>query len=62
MWMNQRPTATRLGQGMTEYIIIVVLVAIAVLIGVLIYGKTIEEKQMGADVTVDGELDTSGAP
>lgn len=56
---NMRAKTQRLGQSQTEYIIIVVLVAIAVLAGVLIYGKTIETKQMGADVTVDTELETA---
>ena len=43
----------RRGQSMTEYIIIVVLIAIAVLAGVLLFGKVLEQKYWGADVRVD---------
>ena len=47
------------GQGMTEYIIIVVLVAIAVLVGVRLFGGTVREKFDGSQQTVDSNLDTT---
>lgn len=53
-----RPLRRR-GQSMTEYIIIIVLVAIAVLAGVLLFGKVLEQKYLGSDATVDGELDVN---
>ncbi|MBI4616420.1 MAG: Flp family type IVb pilin [Planctomycetes bacterium] len=54
-----RSGPTRKGASMTEYIIIVVLVAVALIIAVTMYGKTVEEKQMESDVTVDMELDAA---
>jgi Flp pilus assembly pilin Flp len=51
-------TLKKSGQGMTEYIIIVVLVAIAVLVGVRLFGSTVRDKFDGSQTTVDSELDT----
>ena len=40
------------GQGMTEYIIIVILIALAVLIAVRFLGQTVQEKTSAAGSTV----------
>lgn len=54
----RHPSTSRTGAGMTEYVIVVVLTAIAVLVGVLRFGWTIEEKTVGAETTVAIEVDT----
>ncbi|MBI4615590.1 MAG: Flp family type IVb pilin [Planctomycetes bacterium] len=48
------------GQGMTEYIIIVVLVAIAVLLAVKIFGGTVKTKFTESKDTVNTNLDATG--
>ncbi len=58
----KKMTLKKSGQGMTEYIIIVVLVAIAVLIAVKVFGGTVREKFNGSESTVNSSLDTTGAP
>ena len=45
------------GQGMTEYIFVVVLVAIACIVGVRVFGTTVREKFDGAQVTIQDQLD-----
>ena len=52
-------TLEKSGQGMTEYIIIVVLVAIAVLVGVRVFGSTIRGKVDGSTNTIEQNLDTN---
>ena len=50
----------RKGQGMTEYIIIVVLVAIAVLVAVRLFGDTVRGKFEGTKDRVEKELKPEG--
>ena len=47
---------TRRAQGLTEYLIVIVLVGIAVLAATRLFGSRVMEKQVGADVKIDMEL------
>lgn len=58
--MQPAHPAARRGQSMTEYIIAIVLVAIAVLFGVRLFGARVQEKYIGSDATIDQQLDASG--
>jgi len=54
--MFKKSMQRKQGQGMTEYIIIVVLVAIAVLVAVRLFGGTVSEKFDGSESTIDTQL------
>jgi hypothetical protein len=47
------------GQGKAEYIIILVLIALAVMVAVLNYGSVLQEKFLGSDVRIETELDVN---
>lgn len=53
----KRTTTKHSGQGMTEYVIAVVLIAIAVLAAVQVFGLTLWSQQVGATTTVGAELE-----
>ncbi|MBI4615805.1 MAG: hypothetical protein HY720_19455 [Planctomycetes bacterium] len=61
MYATNKTFSRKQGQGMTEYIIIVVLVAIAVLALVKAFGSTVSEKFKGSTSTVSNQLDASGS-
>lgn len=44
--------ATKSGQGMTEYILLVVLIAIAVVFGARLFGDVLEDKFLGSTVEI----------
>lgn len=46
----------RIGQGMTEYIIIVVLIAIALIAVVKLYGSTLDEIIRGSEGKMNSEV------
>ena len=57
--MNHNHRFPKRGQGKAEYIIILVLIALAVMVAVANYGSVIQEKFLGSDVTIEGELNVS---
>ncbi|MBI4616072.1 MAG: hypothetical protein HY720_20820 [Planctomycetes bacterium] len=59
--MGSRARRERDGVGLTEYVILVVLVAIALLGAVAAFGGTVQEKVLDADVEVMA-LDAGGPP
>ena len=56
--MTHNHRFSRRGQGKTEYVIIVVLIAIAVLAAVFNYGAVLQEKFLGTENRVGKELKT----
>jgi Flp pilus assembly pilin Flp len=53
MSLYHRAKKGQRGQGMTEYIIIVALVAVAAIAVVSLFGKKIKDKFIGANTTIE---------